>query len=412
MASMEITNVSASSSLWTSGQRVSLSLTLKNTSGVKFTNMVLSIMVDSCAFTGGTSGRNLNLDFLLGTSALSGEAVNWASGKSKTFSSSFVITDEIAGYFRDYPSVRAVPMQLRFSDLNAGVGSTIDIPGQMILNRFFAPQISRFSLQRAEGGVPDDEGERLLASVQLSAADASCASCLQAKLHYAPDARADEQSPCIDLSGDIPGMLSGIMNSASLVPGEYSNGSAWDFLLIFGDEYESTSVRLNVGRAFANMHLSGAESGGVCFGGFSSSREGDPKLESHYPAHLYGGIERIGDGWTYLAPLTGSTPAEYGGGILRCRKIENRCIIAGSLLVKPGSATIVLAQLPDGYTPVTGVFSINACSGSRVARIVVGGANEENAGKLALSWVKGLLDGTDYTEAAIWVQCSIEYWVD
>jgi len=185
-----------------------------------------------------------------------------------------------------------------------------------------------------------------------------------------------------------------------------------DFAEIFAEDHESTSVRLNVGRAFANLHLSGAQSGGVCFGGFSSSTEGNPKLESHYPAHLYGGIDRIGDGWTLLAPAVGSTPAEYGGGLLRCRKIENKCIIAGSLLVKPGNTTIVLAQLPPGYTPSTGVFSINACSGSRIARIVVGGAPEENAGKLALSWVKSLLDGTDYTDSAIWVQCSIEYWVD
>ena len=412
MASMEITNVTASASLWESGQRASLSLTLKNTSGVKFTDMVLSIIVDSRSFTGGASGRNITLDYILGTAPLSGAEVNWASGKSKTFSSSFTITDEIAGYFRDYPSVRAVPLRLYYHALNENIGAVIDIPGQMVLNRFFAPQITRFSLQRAEDGAPNDEGESLLASVQLSASDASCADFLRAKLHYAPDARADEQSPCIDLSGDIPALLAGVVNSASLVPGEYSNGSAWDFLLIFGDGYESTSVRLNVGRAFANMHLSGAESGGVCFGGFSSSAEGDPKLESHYPAHLYGGIARIGDGWTELAPLAGSTPAEYGGGILRCRKIEGKCIIAGSLLVKPGSTTRVLAQLPDGYTPATGVFSINACSGSRVARIAVGGANEENAGKLALSWVKSLLDGTDYTEAAIWVQCSIEYWVE
>lgn len=412
MASIEISNVTASAALWAPGQRVNLSFTAKNTSSTKFTRVVLAVVADSISFTGGTGGRYIYLDYLLGTAPLAGETVNWDSGKSRTFSSSFLITDEIAGYFADYPSVRAVPLKLNINALNENIGGAMDIPGQMIINRFFAPQITRFSLQRAEGGLPNDEGESLLAGVHLSAADAGCASYLSARLFYAQDDRASEQSPCIDLSAAIPEMLSGIAGSASLVPGVYSNGSAWDFLLVFGDAYESTSVRLNVGRAFANMHLSGAETGGVCFGGFSSSEEGDPKLESHYPAHLYGGIRRIGDGWTYLAPAAGSTPAEYGGGLLRCRRIENKCIIAGSLLVKPGSSTIVLAALPEGYTPAESVFSINACSGSRVARIVVGGAQEEYAGCLALSWVKSLADGANYTDAAIWVQCSIEYWVD
>ena len=47
-----------------------------------------------------------------------------------------------------------------------------------------------------------------------------------------------------------------------------------------------------------------------------------------------------------------------------------------------------------------------------MARIAVGGADDAYAGKLCLSWVKNLSDGSSYTAAAIWVQCSIEYWVD
>lgn len=101
MAVIEITNVSASAALWAPGQRVNLSITVKNTSGSKFTSMVMRIVADSCSFTGGTSGRYLDLHYLLGTAPLSGETVNWASGKSKTFTASFLVTDEIAGYFAD-----------------------------------------------------------------------------------------------------------------------------------------------------------------------------------------------------------------------------------------------------------------------------------------------------------------------
>lgn len=115
--------------------------------------------------------------------------------------------------------------------------------------------------------------------------------------------------------------------------------------------------------------------------------------------------------FTALPPETGSTPAEYGGGELRCMAEGSRRIIVGSLLVRPGSETIVLAQLPDGYTPVSGVFAVNACGGARIARVMVGGEGEENAGKLCLSWVRNLSDGSLYTGGEIWVQCSIEYYV-
>lgn len=117
--------------------------------------------------------------------------------------------------------------------------------------------------------------------------------------------------------------------------------------------------------------------------------------------------------WTALTPINGTTPGEYGGGELRCAAIGNRRIIKGSVNVKPSSSTLVIAQLPSGYTPTTGVFAMTACNGSRVARILVAGENNtENAGKLCLSWVRSLSDGSAYTSDTIWVQCSIEYWVE
>lgn len=72
----------------------------------------------------------------------------------------------------------------------------------------------------------------------------------------------------------------------------------------------------------------------------------------------------------------------------------------------------MLAHLPEGYTPSHSVFSINPCNGGRIARLAVGGSGEDNAGRLTLSWVRSLEDGSYYTESEIWIQCSIEYWVD
>ena len=215
----------------------------------------------------------------------------------------------------------------------------------------------------------------------------------------------------IDLSDRLSDMLFGVNNSASLISETFSNGVGWNFLLVFGDEYEQVTASLGIARAFANLHLSGYPTGGACFGGFCTSTQDNPKLESHFPAHLYGGIAKIGKGWQELTPLAGTTPAEYGG-VLRCRKIEDKRIVDGSIQVKPGSGTIALAKLPDDFMPAYSVFSLNACGGSRIARIAVHGPEDEFPGHLALSWAKNLSNGDSYTSAAIWIQCSIEYWVD
>jgi len=91
--------------------------------------------------------------------------------------------------------------------------------------------------------------------------------------------------------------------------------------------------------------------------------------------------------------------------------IENKCVVVGSVLVKPGSSTIPLAVLPDGFMPEASVFSLNACNGCRVARIAVHGEADEYPGCLALSWVWDMDKGEKHTQSAIWVQCSIEYWI-
>ena len=88
------------------------------------------------------------------------------------------------------------------------------------------------------------------------------------------------------------------------------------------------------------------------------------------------------------------------------------CIVDGSINVKPGSGYVAIANLPSGYTPVSSVHSLNACSGSRIARIGVSGPTETPPGQLVLHWVKNLSDGSNYTSAAIWIQCSIMYWVE
>ena len=147
------------------------------------------------------------------------------------------------------------------------------------------------SLQRGlADGTPSDEGERLLLTAQLGKSQYADVSGMACRLYYASGAAPTTASSYVDLTASIAALLAGVTDDVSLVTQTFSNGNDWYFLLWFGDAYESASASASVSRAFANLHLSGASTGGAAFGRFSSSTEGNPKLESEYPAHFYGGI--------------------------------------------------------------------------------------------------------------------------
>lgn len=55
---------------------------------------------------------------------------------------------------------------------------------------------------------------------------------------------------------------------------------------------ESTAI-LVVNTVFTNVHLSGMSTGGVSLGAYSTSTEGNPKLESHYPIYALEGINGV-----------------------------------------------------------------------------------------------------------------------
>lgn len=156
---------------------------------------------------------------------------------------------------------------------------------------------------------------------------------------------------------------------------------------------------------------------GVSIGQYSSATANDPMFESKWPAYFHGGIADFGDRWRALSWESDvQSPGDYGGGLLVARKIENRCIIKGSVNITPASTTKKIAMLPDSSWWPAGlehraVFSLNACQGRRIARIAVHSKVDEYPGYLCLEWVVNLSSGGLETSNHIWVQCSIEYWV-
>ena len=150
---------------------------------------------------------------------------------------------------------------------------------------------------------PDDEAERVKANIRLTG-DALPAELdahgYTATLYKRPETAEPGTDEEIELNCFIGDIIAGLVDDMTAIGDEFPNTSGWILTMYVSNGYESTSATVSVPRAFANMHLSGKTTGGVAFGGFSKSEEGNPMAEFHYPIHAYGkihahaGVEGIG----------------------------------------------------------------------------------------------------------------------
>lgn len=164
-----------------------------------------------------------------------------------------------------------------------------------VLDAWYRPSISRFELERGTDGLPDDEGETLLADALLLMSDAARQEHMTLRLYYAENAQVSLDSDWIDLHAHFDALLAGVEGEAGLCDRSFAKTSNWQFMLWLGDAFESVSALREISRSFANVHLSGSSTGGVCFGGFSSAGEDNPMFQCYYPAHFYGGIAGVTD---------------------------------------------------------------------------------------------------------------------
>lgn len=291
---MTFTNLTLSKNQCVAGETLTASITLKNNTGANIPSMDLYICCTRADFSGDEKDR-------IKSRKVFGFATQRSLGKGKTETYTWTSTFDYGGYaaklFGEYPDVRAVPLYIGYEvrqTENSGFGrEDYKVDDLVFLNAYYHPQVADMDLQRTIGGVPNDEGEDILSTLRLALDDAQGTKFMQVHLHYAENAAATEDSTYLDLTPRIPELLTGVTDSADILMEPFSNGSNWDFLLVFGDQYESARARYTLSRAFANMHLSGEPTGGACFGGFSSSTLGNPKLESHYPGFFYAGIHGV-----------------------------------------------------------------------------------------------------------------------
>ena len=88
-----------------------------------------------------------------------------------------------------------------------------------------------------------------------------------------------------------------ISASSALLNG-YTFETKYSYKITFsvGDSYNTYQTSVDIGRSFANVHMSGAANGGICFGGFSTSTDDNPKFECYYPAYFYKGVQGFAQG--------------------------------------------------------------------------------------------------------------------
>lgn len=262
-----------------------------------------------------------------------------AAGKSTTISFDTVISKN-NGYISDKMGSNRYITDPKWEIVLGAFGSSVEIANPIIyLNMRYKPTISEFNLKRAIDGAYNDEGVHVLTSMKLAVASGATTSDMSLKLYYAQSTTPTTSSSYLDLTSQISDLITGVSDSETLISNSFSNGTDWNFLLVFGDQWEQTTAPASIQKAFANLHLSGFESGGACFGGFSSSTEGVPKLESRFPAYFYSGINGVTN-YSTEEVATGGTWID--GKPIYC------ITVSGSASTSSGTAkTVTVATIAD-----------------------------------------------------------------
>ena len=237
-------------------------------------------------------------------------SVNFPRGKTTAFSLALVVP-ELAGM-----AYNVVPWMI-FDAFGATTSNIMtaqsDDQTYSWVRYRIAPQIQRFSVQRCDAdGTSNNEGSKLkITGLQGVLQNGSAADVTSCNIVISG---GDLASP-VTVNVAVASMLAGISESAPGILASYTFSPAQTYTLTanFAAGTESAPpYAVEVGYAFANLHLAGCKTGGAAFGMFSTATENNPKLESSYPLYAYGGIANIVGGRTDQITVGGDAYFDYG----------------------------------------------------------------------------------------------------
>lgn len=389
----EVTAISFSPNIITVGEETSYSISIKNVSGKKISGMYAQLKLFYKATDGKVHGSNSV--FVYGGPGYDLKSISWASGSTKTFTGKFVFMPisayppdidtrllplykgSDAGYSAAFGGNERLGLMLNITTnttFNDGSNTDLffDLRGASseylyVIDARYTPSIAIFAAERSAGSEPNNEGENLLADIALGKSAAARPEFMTLYLYYRDKATPVADPAAVNLTSLIPSALSGEIQT--VISETLNKNADWDLVLWFGDQYESAAAAIVVSKSFANVHLSGASTGGVCFGSFSKSTEGNPLFECYYPARFFEGIRGVN--------IFSTEEVATGGRWIDGKRIYRKTV-SGSVSTTSGTAkTAVIATIAD-VAAVVNMFGIVDRGGSLFPIVLYAGDNNHH----------------------------------
>lgn len=321
----EITALSFAPNSITFNEETSYSITVKNLTGRKITQM-RAVMHLSFRDVNGKPTFGNAVDVYSGTLEAGFKSISWAAGKTYTFTGKFKAPGTPSKDDRRIPTV--LGSEIGFgSSSNEVFGLSLFFTAEEIFSTGrntdyftnlrgendeylkvydarYVPTISAFSAVRSKGSVENDEGENVLSTIKLALQDSAHYERLSLCLRYRDKAIGGAYTEL-----DISDLMKPALENEIIVPIERAIDAAskeylvlgkdsdWDMQLLYGDDFEMATSPVKepfvLPRAFANVHLSGSRYGGVCFGSFSRATPETDKnglFQCYYPTEFDKGI--------------------------------------------------------------------------------------------------------------------------
>lgn len=410
-AKVAITDITFSPKVAAFGETVHVTAKLKNNSDHAITKIVVS---SSCKFPTpgnvfGLEGKVSEIGSIDYGSGLFGTyvpvSVSWAKNGTYTLSWDLQITGERAvdnerldKSVYHWPALEGlepntVGVGLFFADCtkttvvgDAPTSSCINLnlqgtPNELLslLSYRFNPRIELNDLRRCnvdeeEEGRPfmkyDDEGESLVTSIIALLNDPPEAEGMwdPADYGFGVTAVCSPQPRDWEFNRSVYELMGGYDTNTEIFNGTFDNTVDYTISLEISNGFESTGlVTRSIPRAFANVHLSGKETGGVAFGMFSKSTEDHPRFECRYPMYFYGGMapDRVAK-LTYKSGFKDYPGHEPMVTRVGCFVFLDGMIQRGSSASSATSSEIVVASLPKWARPRITYHSLNQGSGTAV----------------------------------------------
>ena len=325
----QVTALSFSPSVVAVGETATMSITIKNVSGKSITKCYVD-QGGRYPSTNYQYGGSFPSQFLYGGGGSSGfdlKTISWANNASHTFTGTVSFAE---GYYHLDTSNYVLDPAQTYIHIGVVTNATFS-DGSNYDNLYIRPDGSYLRVLSARDNpkvtleierTPNDEAIAVKTTAKLTADVAS--SVLTAHGYTIKLTATNAHNPAlptdtvITFNATLSQLITGITNSTSAVTATFSAATDWYFLLTVSNGYETSNAYGSIPRAFANIHLAGLTTGGVAFGKFSSSTQGNPLFECEFPAYFNAGIAsheyHNGDvvtinGGTFMGYVTGSTKA-------------------------------------------------------------------------------------------------------